>query len=364
MSVDQKVIVFPDRKSVQGQARDWLAKLDGDKPDAETIAAFRLWVNEDEAHRDEFERISAVWDDLNLLTQITTPSESKDNHLRRSFMLPFFSKGGGLIACAALVLLFFFGGGFIAPQDSVRSTVYRTAIGEQQTIVLTDQSTVKLNTNSSIKVDYNDKRRGIYLMQGEAHFSVAHNPDLPFEVYVGARLVRAIGTAFNIHLKHSKVEVIVDEGVVEIAQLAMPVPKRSAFPPDHQPSNNSVNSNHQSKAITPKPATLGAGSRATFERNKPKTVVVDHGVAIDKKLAWRDGMLMFRRETLQTLVDEVSRYTSTKIIVTDLKAQKMLVGGLFKVGDTGAVLDALESSYGINVSRIDNNVVYLSSRKK
>ena len=103
-----------------------------------------------------------------------------------------------------------------------QQALYVTAIGEQKTITLADNSVVQLNTNSRLSVDYNDKLRGIHLIEGEAHFQVAHNPDLPFEVYTGTGVVRAVGTSFSVYIKHKQVEVVVDQGIVEIDTMPAP----------------------------------------------------------------------------------------------------------------------------------------------
>ena len=102
------------------------------------------------------------------------------------------------------------------------------------------------------------------------------------------------------------------------------------------------------------------GAKATFEHHKPLQLSLEENVEIDAQLAWRTGALKFRQETLQYLVDEISRYTATKIIITDSAARDMRVGGLFEIGNTQAMFDALELGFGIKVDRIDEHLVYLS----
>ena len=52
-----------------------------------------------------------------------------------------------------------------------------------------------------------------------------------------------------------------------------------------------------------------------------------------------------------------------RIIITDNEARSLLVGGLFEVGNTQAVLDAIELGFGIEVNRVDKDLVYLSTPK-
>src|SRR5258708_24248903 len=102
---------------------------------------------------------------------------------------------------------------FLRPQilllSLVESPYYATAIGERKPVTLTDGSKVLLNTDSRIQIDYSAEQRIVRLLQGEAFFEVAHNRARPFLVYAGANVVRAVGTAFSVHVQKSRVAVVV-----------------------------------------------------------------------------------------------------------------------------------------------------------
>ena len=51
---------------------------------------------------------------------------------------------------------------------------------------------------------------------------------------------------------------------------------------------------------------------------------------IEEQLSWRQGMLLFKGEPLQKVVDEVSRYTQLKIIIPERSARELKVGGYLK----------------------------------
>jgi len=226
---NENISAFDEPKSVQAQASAWLAKLDNDKPSSQDLQAFKRWVNEDEAHIAAFKKVAAAWDELNILTRLPSLLEQKalqskersqkENTDRRA--VPTFGVGAysfrHIAVAATLVMGLMLGlqQTFNSPQQAM----VWTAVGEQKTITLPDNSVVQLNTNSRIQFDYEGEVRAVYLHQGEAHFSVAKNPDRPFEVYAGTGLVRAIGTAFSVTLNDNsdKINVVVTEGVVEIA---------------------------------------------------------------------------------------------------------------------------------------------------
>ena len=129
------------------------------------------------------------------------------------------------------------------------TSIYTTGVGEQKTIQLADNSVVQLNTNSRLEVDYSSDLRRLSLTQGEAHFDVAHNPQRPFEVLAGQGLVRAIGTAFTVHIRKIDVEVIVTEGTVELAPA--PTPQVTAVP---IADSDSTPSQSQTAGYKPPPA--------------------------------------------------------------------------------------------------------------
>ena len=356
---DENIVVFPERKTIHDEAAKWLSRLDADKPNGKTLAEFSLWVNADPAHAQEYRRLAEQWDELNLLTQMTLPSEqvieAVETTNNKHWGWPAWLASSSFAAVFLAVVVTFFG------LDDSQQALYVTAIGEQKTITLVDNSVVQLNTNSRLSVDYNDKLRGIYLIEGEAHFQVAHNPDLPFEVYTGTGVVRAVGTSFSVYIKHKQVEVVVDQGVVEIDKMPAPaLPNKTEAAQAALPVSSGVESSDIKAILKSKPTRIYAGAKATFEHHKPLQLSLEENVEIDTQLAWRTGALKFRQETLQHLVDEISRYTATKIIIIDSAARDMRVGGLFEIGNTQAMFDALELGFGIKVDRIDEHLVYLS----
>jgi len=207
---------------------------------------------------------------------------------------------------------------------------------------LADGSTVLLNTNSQIEIDYSGRQRRIWLLRGEAYFRVVHDPGRPFAVYAGNGVVRAVGTAFAVHLRSHDVEVAVTEGSVELASLATLADREAATAP-------------QSTTL----ARIKANQVATFSENIESIEVVA-AAKLDQKLSWQKGVLIFSGEPLHRMVEEVSRYTPLKIDIIDPRLRDLPVGGYFKVGETEAMFEALETSFHVHVERVGADVVQLS----
>ena len=74
------VLAFSEiNSSVEVQASQWLARLDGETPSLETRQEFKAWINADPAHRKAFEEYIEFWDEMNILTQAQLPSELEAN---------------------------------------------------------------------------------------------------------------------------------------------------------------------------------------------------------------------------------------------------------------------------------------------
>lgn len=108
------------------------------------------------------------------------------------------------------------------------------------TRVLADGTVVELNDAAIIVADYTATERRVRLERGEAHFTVTKDAARPFTVTAAGVAVRAVGTAFNVRLADSAVEVLVTEGQVRLqpppAQIAPGVPAHTATAPLSTPS--------------------------------------------------------------------------------------------------------------------------------
>ncbi len=110
-------------------------------------------------------------------------------------------------------------------------------------------------------------------------------------------------------------------------------------------------------------AVLQAGQSTTFNHEVDVIRSVKEA-EMARKLSWRDGMLVFSGESLEYVVEEVSRYTPISIEFTDPELRDLRIGGYFKVGEIEALFEVLESNFGVQVSQISDDVVQLSSANK
>ena len=347
---------FEDRETIAHQAREWLVRLDGDE--ALTLTekqALQEWLARSPAHRQELERIAEFWDNSNILTELSIPLHQVASSYHRSSTAAFFKsrwltpRGGMAVAMSVLVIMVMLRG-YLLPQPLDASNgIYAAAIGEIREQQLADGSILELNTDSQVQVDYSESTRKIRLLRGEAHFDVAHNPDWPFEVYAGKGRVKAVGTAFSVRLEQERLSVIVTDGKVDLA---------ATRPKTTEPDNP----NNQ-PTLTPPLETIGSlsqGQGASFRPTpdaKPQYILAQK--EIQRQLSWREGYLVFEGEPLSVVVTELNRYLPMRVEIIDSSLSDLPIGGRFKVGELEALFDVLETSFDVQVSRLDEQHIKL-----
>src|SRR5258706_14411058 len=193
------------RRDIEGEAAEWLARLDIASSD-NLRAEFARWIAADPAHEAAFLRLSATWTRLDRLASLRPAGAeiaddlfgamgAKTSSRRR---IPLALAASGFLAVVALALFVSFGSG---------GNSYATKVGERRLVRLEDNSSVALNTQSKVNVAYRETERRVEMREGEALFKVAKDPSRPFVVAVKGLEVRAVGTAFDIRVKGEAVEV-------------------------------------------------------------------------------------------------------------------------------------------------------------
>lgn len=383
------VVEFSNQQKIEEEASLWIVKFEGDDvPSAADIEAFRLWLKQSPRHENILKKYCQTWEEMNVLSELAInlkPIKSKDRfqffrflkYQTSPFGLDFknlYLKSVALCFCLTVILMATI---FYVDANRVPDLLV-TSIGEQKPYTLSDGSVVWLNTNSKLRVSFSPAKRKIELLQGEVHFKVAKNKQRPFEVYVGERLVRAVGTAFSVYKVNDAIKVLVNEGRVEIAKVLHKVGGNNQHDTDIEvfPKTSGVHSSMVSEDSvvnkTPKIhlderviTVLAAGQSVVLDQIKggdqPVDVVNYDQSEITRQLSWKDGLLVFSGDPLIDVVSEISRYSSLTIDILDPDLKKLRIGGQFKIGKTDALFDILNTGFGLKVSKLDAGH-YLISR--
>jgi len=301
-------------RSVRTQASDWVARLRAENATDADRVAFEAWADQDPAHREAFNRLTATWRRLELLKGAgDIAAESRSGS---------FNKRYAAIAAGVFLVV------GVAVGVVLRSApaAVATAIGEQRRIVLPDTSAVELNTNSRLAVEFDSRQRKVVLERGEARFKVTAEPNRPFTVIAGNRVIRVVGTEFDVRLKGATAEVLVIQGAVNLTSSVSP--------------GSSV--------------MLRAGELASAGAATPAAPVQPE--VMEQKLAWHDGMVSFRGETLGEVLSELNRYNSVQLTASDEKAASLRISGYFRATDVPTFLSRLQAAFPVRVERTAERV--------
>lgn len=235
--------------------------------------------------------------------------------------------------------------------------LYRTAIGEQRHFELEDGSILTLNTDSRAAVQYRAGTRHIVLRQGQALFEVARDELRPFVVTAGEHRLTALGTAFDVRLAERRFEVVLIEGRLAIEQ-ENPDTARDTLSETRSPADLSSDDTLR----TPRPGAhiLSAGEQFVATIAAPPVI----GPAdVDRATSWRDGQLIFRKDRLDEVVNEINRYSKRKVILADASLGDLRISGIVNIGNTAVFVETLTSYYPLMIVEADSQRVILGPRR-
>lgn len=347
-----KIVRFRSRADAEEEAAAWIARIDKGMSGDDDVQ-LEAWLAASRQNEQAFRSLAALWDEADRLAELAElfPLNRAPRHRAARF---------GRAALAALLLGVVAAGLFAMSRDALFGSdarlfaaSFETPIGGQLSEQLPDESLLTLNTNTEVDVEYSAARRALFLRRGEAHFEVAADPSRPFDVHAGGRIVRAVGTAFNIRLGAAgSLEVLVTEGEVRV----LPPEAGDGGGRAAARTGGAETSGRHTSVMAGQVAVIDAGDASGSP--EPRVLSLEP-IDLDMKLAWQRGMLIFRGEPLEEMLDEVARYTTTRFVLADPELADVRVGGYFRAGDVDGLLTALRESLGIEFERLDGNAIAL-----
>lgn len=312
---------------VETCAADWVTtRYDSGIWSEEISARFDAWLAESPTHEVAYLRLEAAWVSANRFAALRT-STSGAASIRQPERSPT------VLVRIVAALFVVFAGGLLAANYFYRSAeqqIYKTAIGERQTITLSDGSQIELNTDTMLHLAGTGDRRAVFLDRGEAYFRIKHDPIRPFVVMLGDHRVTDLGTEFVIRRSAGRLEVAVVEG-------------RALF---DAPGIN----------FRPSSIELSAGDGVLATANSVKVTKTSTGT-LSESLGWRRGVLVFDHKTLAAAAAEFNRYNRRKLIIGDSVTAQMKVDGTFPMDDAELFARSVRSLFGLHIVRLDEETV-------
>lgn len=295
-----------DKASRRRAAIEWWTRLDCRAPTPQEREAFALWLTRDSANREAFENVCRIWGDLEGLRpfidefDVTPPRRTP--HLRVAASL-------AALAFALLSYVFF---------DDVWIMLRaqtRTGVAETRMVHLMDGSRIELGPRSAIALDFDERKRNVTLLRGEAWFDVAPDAGRPFSVLVPGGSVTALGTAFDVSTTRGRTEVTVALHRVRVVAGGPPI-------------------------------IVDEGEQSAFA---PGVAAVDpYRVQVDHVTAWRRGKLIFDDRPLAEVVSVLGHYLHGYILILDPSIRERRVSGVFDAAEPIAAISAIEKALGLH----------------
>ncbi|MDB5584733.1 MAG: hypothetical protein JWR80_9909 [Bradyrhizobium sp.] len=278
------------------EAAVWLARLHADDKSANDERAFRRWLDADPVNRQAFDHLTEVWEATGATVRnpYDLPPPRRFNIRRREL----------LMATGAVVIA----GGGLGYWNAAVAGVYETQIGEQKHVSLEDGSLLFLDTETKVRVRYSGTSRHVSLYRGRCNFRVAPDRTRPFVVEAGSRQIVAPRATFDVRRDGEKVSVVCITGSATVEPL----------------------DSTKASAATGK---LAAGERLVATPGESAQIDAPD---LNAAVSWQSGQLIFNDETLGSAVEEMNRYSPSKLVVTDPRAAALRVSGVYRVGDNSS----------------------------
>lgn len=243
-------------------------------------------------------------------TEVEVPSSSSASATRPQWRV--YSLAASVFFATVLGILL-----FTADSAGWLPKTYRTGTAEIQIVELPDGSIVHLNAKTTVHWSGFTRERRSELIAGQALFEIAHDPARPFTVRVNGGLVRVLGTRFDLNrLSDTDTTILtVLDGVVDVQN-------------DGEPASGRWH------------RIVRADQRLTYDRAGP----IDDVRPVDatRTIRWRNHALEFEKEPLAAVVEQLSRYTDQRIVLSDDQLKPLEVVGMLQVGDIRAALRNLQ----------------------
>jgi len=216
-------------------------------------------------------------------------------------------------------------------------TVYNSIVvpyGRRSQVILSEGTIVWLNSGTKFTYPTNFKggKREVHL-EGEAIFEVSHNKEMPFYVHTNDYKVKVLGTVFNVSSYNDEghTSTALASGSVEILY------------------NNTSFFGRKSIKISP-------GTLATYNRKNQE--ISKKEVDVKKYMSWKEGVFIFKKEPLTSILKKISRYYNIPIQIENKNLVKETFSGYLDLKeDLESVLDIIKITTSIKYYKKDQLII-------
>ncbi len=305
-----------------------------DKDEREKV---EMWKETSKVNRQIFADSLKAWEAIEHLRRMKKYSAQKalgkvNHRIEKNKSLKLFTflqKVAAVLILPLLVVTFYFATKTPTTKvvnSNIAWNTLKTPAGLRSEFLLPDSTKVYLNSKTTLSypVVFTGSSRNVKLI-GEAYFEVAQNKKQPFIVNTGKINIEVTGTEF-------KASNYPDENLTEIVLASG---KINLFQGEYSKEWKIIRS-------------MVPGEKATYSNNEDK--IYFEKVDVDKYISWKDGILMFRDDSMQDVVRRLSRWFNVDINLTGNKLKDYVYTATFQDESLLQILDLLKMSAPIDYS--------------
>ncbi len=294
-------------------------------------AELDAWLAESVLHRVAYLRMEGIAAHTRRLAALRpvelrgSAQDGKGKAWLRLFVFP-------LLAAASIVAIIAFGIPLANYLMQPPLRTYSTDIGGRSLLSFADHTQIELNTDTIVRFRMTNKERTVWLDKGEAWFHVSHDAGNPFILFAGKNRVTDLGTEFLVRRGAGRMEVALLQGRAGLSTQGAPT------------------------------TTLVAGDDAVAT---PVSLSVTRKTPqqLADELAWRRGMLVFRKTRLADVVREFNRYNQTKLVVADPSIADVKISAELKTDDYEGFLQLAQAVLNLRVDHEGNDILISRSTR-
>ena len=274
-----------------------------------------------------------------------------------------------ILKVAAFVLLFYSIGLTILHIND-KKTEYNevtTRRGEKSQLVLSDGTTIWLNSETKIKYPSRLKSNNINIyLDGEAYFNVTKKKNRKYIINTSMLNIEVLGTCFNVksYPDEDIIETTLEKGSVLINpnkkqgksnQSIILNPNQKATFIKNSEKINITKISSPDKSSNQEPHKIELKEKVTI---KPRLIVSKQ---IDTELytSWKDGRMVFRKESFFNLSKKMERWYDVQIIILDDELKDWKYTGIFEKETIEQALEALSMSMSFQYT-IEQNLITIN----
>ena len=273
--------------------------IEGNSTQAEKDAMAR-WIDSDPKNRDEFILLRKSYDAT--LFHLKDDTCNKDRKKKRKNLIHELLKIAAIFVLS-FGLYYIFDRISGNPEDEIVMHTLHVPAGQRAELTLADGTNVWLNAKTKLTFPsrFTRSHREVEL-DGEAYFTVSHDPGTPFLVNTGNYAIKVLGTEFQVTAYRSNniFETSLLKGSVEI--LSLQSDEKIKLLPDYM--------------------TYVKDGKLTRRR------IDDHD-----SFLWRKGLFSFTNERMEDIIDKLQLYYDVKIEAKNNQILDLPYTGKFWIKD-------------------------------